>query len=119
MTEIEALKRLQVETGSLACLGCGHEHKCGIHGCAIIRRAVELLEADEAKLIDQADKISAQAGTIRGLEDANDAMYRDLQVRSRQVEEYQQAIINSVGFKKVYKQLIEMLLEQQREGVID
>ena len=23
---LQALKRLRVETGSLACLGCGHEH---------------------------------------------------------------------------------------------
>ena len=42
---IAALKRLKVETGSLVCLGCGHEHSCGIHGCAILRAAVDALEA--------------------------------------------------------------------------
>lgn len=36
---LRALDALAVETGSLACLGCGHEHNCGIHGCAIIRAA--------------------------------------------------------------------------------
>lgn len=40
---ITALQRLKVETGSIACLGCGHEHNCGIHGCAIIREAAEKL----------------------------------------------------------------------------
>lgn len=40
---IAALQRLKVETGSIACLGCGHEHSCGIHGCAIIREAAEKL----------------------------------------------------------------------------
>lgn len=40
---ITALRRLKVETGSLACLGCGHEHNCDIHGCAIIREAAEHL----------------------------------------------------------------------------
>ena len=40
---IKALQRLKVETGSIACLGCGHEHNCGIHGCAIIREAAEKL----------------------------------------------------------------------------
>lgn len=40
---ITALQRLKVETGSIACLGCGHEHSCGIHGCAIIREAAEKL----------------------------------------------------------------------------
>ena len=42
MTKTEllaALRRLKVETGSLACLGCGYEHNCGIHGCAILREA--------------------------------------------------------------------------------
>ena len=33
-----------VETGSLICMGCGHEHNCGIHGCAIIREAAVRLE---------------------------------------------------------------------------
>lgn len=34
---IESMKRLKVQTGSLACLGCAHEDNCGIHGCAILR----------------------------------------------------------------------------------
>lgn len=40
---IKALEWLKVETGSIACLGCGHEHNCDIHGCAIIRAAAEEL----------------------------------------------------------------------------
>ena len=43
---IAALKQLKVETGHLACLGCGYEHNCGIRGCAIIREAVEALESE-------------------------------------------------------------------------
>lgn len=35
---LAALRRLKVETGSLVCLGCGYEHNCGIHGCAILRK---------------------------------------------------------------------------------
>lgn len=41
---IENLKRLKVQTGSLACLGCGHEHNCGVHGCAILRETIVWLE---------------------------------------------------------------------------
>lgn len=41
---IAALRRMKVETGSLACLGCGHEHSCGIHGCAVMRAAADRLE---------------------------------------------------------------------------
>ena len=41
---IAALRRLKVQTGSLACLGCGYEHNCGIHGCAILRKTIAWLE---------------------------------------------------------------------------
>lgn len=41
---LEALARLRVETGSLACLGCGHEHNCSTHGCQILREAAAQLE---------------------------------------------------------------------------
>lgn len=40
---IKSLQRLKVETESIACLGCGHERNCGIHGCAIIREAADRL----------------------------------------------------------------------------
>ena len=39
---ITALRGLKIETGSLACLGCGYENNCSIHGCAILREAEEL-----------------------------------------------------------------------------
>ena len=41
---INALRRGMVETGSLLCLGCGHEHNCSTHGCAIMRQAADALE---------------------------------------------------------------------------
>lgn len=41
---IAALRRMEVETGSLVCVGCGYEHNCGIHGCRILREAVAWLE---------------------------------------------------------------------------
>ena len=47
---VAALRRLKVETGSLACLGCGYEQSCGIHGCAILRAAADLLERAGARL---------------------------------------------------------------------
>lgn len=40
---LKALDRLSVETGSLACLGCGYEHNCGVQGCAILRAARETI----------------------------------------------------------------------------
>lgn len=41
---IKALRSIKVETGILTCLGCGYEHNCGIHGCAIMRAAADRLE---------------------------------------------------------------------------
>lgn len=41
---LRAMRRLKVETGSLACFGCGREHNCGIHGCAVLRDAIDLIE---------------------------------------------------------------------------
>lgn len=41
---LAALRRLKVQTGSLACLGCGYEHNCGIHGCAILQKTIAWLE---------------------------------------------------------------------------
>lgn len=41
---LAALRRLKVQTGSLACLGCGRERNCGIHGCAILREAIAFVE---------------------------------------------------------------------------
>lgn len=43
---IAALRRGMVETGSLICLGCGHEYHCSVSGCAVMREAAELLETD-------------------------------------------------------------------------
>lgn len=44
------LRRMSVETGSLMCLGCGYEHNCGIHGCALLRQAVETIEKQAAAI---------------------------------------------------------------------
>ena len=41
---IAALRRMKVQTGSIACLGCGYEQNCSIHGCRIMRAALERLE---------------------------------------------------------------------------
>lgn len=41
---LQALRCLRVETGSLSCLGCGHEHRCNVHGCQILREAAARLE---------------------------------------------------------------------------
>lgn len=55
---IAAMRRLSVETGSLACVGCGREHNCGIHGCAILRAGAERL----TELTDELHRAMANVG---------------------------------------------------------
>lgn len=62
---IAALRRLKVETGSLVCLGCGYEHSCGVHGCAVLRAAEERLRellrpSSSASAPEEAEKQTAQ-----------------------------------------------------------
>lgn len=46
--ELRQLHRLAIERRPEACLGCGLEHNCSVSGCAVIRKALQLLggEAD-------------------------------------------------------------------------
>ena len=44
---LAALQHLSVETGSLACLGCGYEHNCTTKGCRLLREAVQALSRTE------------------------------------------------------------------------
>ena len=37
------MREMAVNTGALNCLGCGYEHICGVHGCAVLKRASALL----------------------------------------------------------------------------
>lgn len=48
---VNALRRLKVETGSLACLGCRHEHNCGVAGCAIIREAADRIDNQNSHIV--------------------------------------------------------------------
>ncbi len=74
---IKALRSLKIQTNSFACLGCGHEHNCGIHGCAIIREAAEKLgyfntvfhEDAVLKLAGQCLKV--EPGRLRELAEAD------------------------------------------------
>ena len=74
---IKSLQRLKVETESIACLGCGHEHNCGIHGCAIIREAAERLDGfnvvfnEDTVLTLAAQCLKVEPGRLRQLAEAD------------------------------------------------
>jgi hypothetical protein len=45
------LRRLAIEKRPFACIGCGLEHRCSLHGCAVLKRSAEILNA----MTDEAD----------------------------------------------------------------
>lgn len=69
---VKWLRSKKVETGSLLCLGCGHEHNCGIHGCAVMRAAADAIEnlmTENAALRRTIDNLtSAQAVVLKEFE---------------------------------------------------
>ena len=61
---VSAIRRLKVETGSLACMGCGHEHNCGVFGCAVMREAA-------GRIANQSTHIAALQHEIEKLRGQN------------------------------------------------
>lgn len=64
---IRQLRRMKVQTGSLVCLGCGLEHNCGIHGCAVLRSAISAVrQLDELrKRLRRGEDDAALAAALR------------------------------------------------------
>ena len=69
-----ALKTLRVQTGSLACLGCGYEHNFGVQGCAILREAGKRLREQDEELI----QVRGNAGHYKDERDRAVAQLRKL-----------------------------------------
>ena len=59
----QQLRKMAVTTGDLSCLGCGYERGCSVHGCAVLKRAADLLapEVDITKPIPLEDLRAAAA----------------------------------------------------------
>ena len=65
---VNAIRRLKVETGSLACMGCGHEHNCGVSGCAVMREAAD-------RIVNQSTHIAALQQEIEKLRGQNKQLW--------------------------------------------
>ena len=65
---VSAIRRLKVETGSPACMGCGHEHNCGVSGCAVMREAADRIanqSTNIAALQKEIEKLRGQNKQLR------------------------------------------------------
>ena len=64
---VNAIRRLKVETRSLACIGCGRGHNCGVSGCAIMREAAD-------RIANQSTHIAALQMEIEKLRGQNEQL---------------------------------------------
>ena len=88
---LKALGRLAVETGSLACLDCGWEHDCGVHGCAILRDVRSALEEAEACAAEAEAANHQLAGDLS--RDATKMVPLTLEQLRRRVEEAERPVV--------------------------
>lgn len=61
---ISAIRRLKVETGSLACMGCGHEHNCGVSGCAVMQKAADRIANQSTHIAALQQEIEKLRGQV-------------------------------------------------------
>lgn len=61
---VSAIRRLKVETGSLACMGCGHEHNCGVSGCAVMREAADRIANQSTHIVALQQEIEKLRGQL-------------------------------------------------------
>lgn len=90
---LEELKHMKVETGSFVCLGCGYEHNCSIHGCAILRDAVvcieelkRVLQESEAARAELGRRLAAAQKMNAELTDAQAVMVREFEAKLEELE---------------------------------
>ena len=61
---VAMLRRISVATGSLTCLGCGHEHNCSTRGCALIREAAAKWMVEHSPALLKRSRIVDSTKTI-------------------------------------------------------
>ena len=64
---VSAIRRLKVETGSLACMGCGHARNCGVSGCAVMREAADRIANQRTHIAALQQEIEKLRGQNRQL----------------------------------------------------
>lgn len=96
---LEELKHMKVETGSFVCLGCGYEHNCSIHGCAILRDAVECIE-ELKRVLRESEADRAELG-------------KQLAAVQQELTAYKDTGLEPEDFKKAFNETAILKLEAQ------
>lgn len=119
---IQDLRRLSVETGSLACLGCGHENSCGIHGCALIKKAIERLSGNESEdgsdnhAGPSADEMFQELGYFRNSNYKSAIVYQNseyvIMIRENIFEKFVRTMAGHAVFKRAEVRAIDKLMKE-------
>lgn len=62
---VSAIRRLKVETGSLACMGCGHARNCGVSGCAVMRETADRIANQRTHIAALQQEIEKLRGDLK------------------------------------------------------
>lgn len=54
------LREMTLNAGTLNCLGCGFEHRCGVSGCAVLKRAADVIQCMTLILEEDAGEKGAE-----------------------------------------------------------
>lgn len=84
------LEKMKVQTGSLVCLGCGHEHGCSVHGCTILREATELTKVVAERSVRMSmilDLVCHDLSLCKGHPGAMDFMFRAYEAEGAKAHE--------------------------------
>ena len=113
---LEELKHMKVETGSFVCLGCGNEHNCSIHGCAILRDAVECIE-ELKRVLQESEAARADLGKRLAAAQQDLAAYKDTGLEPEDIKKheaaYNECLTRTYG---PFKQKISQWLQAEQDG---
>ena len=113
---LEELTHMKVETGSFVCLGCGNEHNCSIHGCAILRDAVECIE-ELKRVLQESEEARADLGKRLAAAQQDLAAYKDTGLEPEDIKKheaaYNECLTRTYG---PFKQKISQWLQAEQDG---
>ena len=88
------LRRLAPQTGivpSVACLGCGYEHNCSVHGCALMKEGADMIERlnqfDKTQPYHLMDRLDQERMLLQASEVARAELGRRLAAAERELHD--------------------------------
>lgn len=103
---VNAIRRLKVETRSLACIGCGRGHNCGVSGCAIMREAADRIANQSthiAALQQEIEKLRGQVPRWIPVEERLPEVWRNDETAEHPIKTRQSEFLKLFPYARVKK----------------